>query len=448
MMDMLRRLPFLLKPLLRAVIELIFYAPIWLTLGIYTLPLAALPLWTLLLLVMYCLPQYVLYRGRAIKNGTRILAVVLLGVLPMAIIATIFSGQVHGLAWLAGGAVGIAFAESSFRSLRQGWHNSFSSIIMMLMVLAAIVLQILKVTALHELVHYNWIYFTLGIAACILYLYINNERTIRDQQMIDSASATIRRSVGMNRVYITIIALLVTGIALFRSVQEKLEQWIKQLYQALLAWLFREREAGEMPPAEQPPPPMDSLEHLGEVQEPSKFWLMMEQILKWVAIVLLAAAAIALIYYTITKLIPMLLRLIHRMLNHRALLKQGNEGYEDEIEGIAPQKSKVDRSRNKASKSTSLKQWDKLSSTQKLKALYVHVLKYGLRQGEPITASKTAQENLQLLMKDDATNQLYGELLQGYNDMRYGSAEPHGEQLEKLRNQVEQEQQKNKRSVK
>lgn len=433
---MARQIAFLLKPFLRAVIELIFYAPIWLTIGIYLLPSAQLPLWAALLVIVYCVPQFVFRSGKAIKNGYRILSVAILGILPVALLAALLPAQIDEWAWIACGLVGIAFVESSFRSLLHNWYNSFSTLIMLIMLFAAVGLQILKVITLAKLALFNSIFFALGIVACILFLYIHNERTVRDQQMIDNASTTIRRSVAMNRLYITIIALVVVGIALIRSVQEKLEQWLKQLYQWLLGWLSRE-PAAEQQPVEQPQQPQFDLGELEEASEPSRFWLVLEQILKWLAIAFIVVAVLVAIYYIVTKLIPLLLKLIHRMLNRRALLKQSGEGYTDEIEGIIPQKNKHKRKRVRGLARPSLKQWSKLSSREKVKALYVLALSFGLKQGEPIAASKTAQENLKLLMKDQPTTEIYNELLHSYNEIRYGNVEPDAQHVEGLRHKVE-----------
>jgi len=429
---MIRVIPFLLKPLLRGAIELLFYAPIWLALAIYTLTPNVLIIWGLLLLIVYCIPQYIWYSGKSMRYGVRLLLVLMFGIAPTVLLAGITELSIWAL--LACCFVGIVFAASSFRSLAHSWHNSFSSVIMTVMIIAALAVQFLKVIVLHELVAYNSVFFSLGIAACILYLFIQNERTIRDQQMIDGASATIRRSVAMNRIYITCITLFVAAIAIFRTAQQQIEQWVKQFF----AWLFRERAQGDAPPPEQTPPPQQ--EGMGDMLpqgETAKFWIILEKIIQWTFTALIIAAVFVGIYYFVTKIVPKLIKLLQQILNQRSLLQQTNEGYQDEIEGIVPEKSDSRRQKRQSTKHASLKHWRKLNGIDKLKVLFVHTLADGLRRGEPIKVSNTAKQNLNLLMKDKPSTDVYGDLLRQYDNMRYGKLEPDEGKLQQLREQIE-----------
>src|SRR5690606_188289 len=124
-MTMLKALLSLLKPVLRAAVELLFFAPIWLTLGLYTLDPDSIGLLVALLLVIYCVPQYMFQAGKSMKNGIRLLLILMLGMIPIGAIALFFPDGTGALSMLAGGAIGIAFAASSFHCLSRGWSYSF-----------------------------------------------------------------------------------------------------------------------------------------------------------------------------------------------------------------------------------------------------------------------------------------------------------------------------------
>lgn len=430
-------------PLWQAIVELIFYAPIWLTIGIYSLSDSMLLLWVVLLIVTYWLPYQLLYNKSEVRNAYRISAVLLLGGAPLLILAALTSQDLPLNAWIGCLLVGFAFVTNSFRSLQLGWINSFSSTIMLIFLFLAVVLQVLKVTALHELASYNTLFYSLGILAVLLFLYIHNERMVTDQQMIDASSATIKRSVIMNRIYITIISLLVVGIMLFRDLQRLVERYVGEWITALLAWLLRERAVEEPPPQEQPSGEMPQLGDLGPQGEPSKFWAILELIVKWLAIAALIALAVVVVYYAVRKLMPLMKQMLAHLLRLKGLQGSTATGYTDEIEELVPEKLK-EKKQKKVKPAAKLKGWKGLSAAEKVRALYRSTVDLGRQKGKPIAPYYTAKETIALLKEEgeNANNHAYERLLERYNDTRYGDIEPNEQEIDRLKEQLEQTQKK------
>lgn len=425
-------------PLWQGIVELIYFSPVWLTIGIYSLPHTLLLPWGLILLLSYCIPRVVAYNRSQIRNGYRIATDIVLGVAPLIVIATAGSVQLSILAWIGCSLVGIIVVESSFRALLMRWTYSFTAIMMIILLILAIVLQVLKVIVLHELSAYNTLYYSLGIIAMLLYLFIHNERTIKDQQMIDESSAAIRRSVVMNRWYISILSLIVIGITSAREIQHIIERYIKQLFAAILAWLTQDREV-EPQPVEEPPVQMQPIMDLGPEKEPSKFWLLLESIVKWLAIIAITAIAIFLITYALRKLLPAIRKLMAHLLKLKSLQSSKEIGYTDVIEDIKHERHKEKSLRKKSKLTSPMKRWDRLSAAEKVRALYSYAVEHGLRRGKPLAHYLTAKESIAVLKQDEeaSTSQWYDRLLHSYEEARYGMLEQTDEEAEQLRKQLE-----------
>jgi len=389
-------------------------------------------------LLSYCIPRVIAYNRSQIRNGYRVATDIVLGVAPLIIIAAAGSVQLSILAWIGCSLVGIIVVESSFRALLMRWTYSFSATMMIILLILAIVLQVLKVIALHELSAYNTLYYSLGIIAMLLYLFIHNERTIKDQQMIDESSAAIRRSVVMNRWYISILSLLVIGITSAREIQHMIERYIKQLFAAILAWLTQDREV-EPQPVEEPPVQMQPIMDLGPEKEPSKFWVLLESILKWLAIIAIIVIAIFLITYALRKLLPAIKKLMAHLLKLKSLQLNKETAYTDVIEDIKHERHKEKNQRKKSKLTSPMKRWDRLSAAEKIRALYSYAVDHGWRSGKPLAHYLTAKESIDVLKQDEeaSSSQLYDRLLHSYQEARYGMLEKTDEEAEQLRKQLE-----------
>ena len=85
-----------------------------------------------------------------------------------------------------------------------------------------------------------------------------------------------------------------------------------------------------------------------------------------------------------------------------------------------------------------MKKWGRLSPAEKVRALYRSVIEHGLRSGKPLAQHLTAKESIALLKQEEAvSSQMYDQLLDRYNDVRYGELEPSEAEVEQLRTQVE-----------
>ena len=424
-------------PLWQGIVELIYFSPVWLTIAIYSLPLSLIIPWGLSLLISYMLPRVVAHHRTSIRNVYRIATVLMLGIAPLLLITAVTAVELTLIAWLGCAFVGILVVHSSFRALLMQWTNSFSVILMLILLLSTIALQLLKVIVLHELSDYNTIYYGLGIIAFVLFLYIHNERTIKDQQMIDEGSSTIKRSVMMNRWYISILALLIIGIASAREIQRFIERYAEQLFAAILAWLFTDREA-EQQTAEAPAAPMQPIMEMGPEQEPSKFWLLLETIVKWLAISAIVVGVIFLLIYAVKKLLPAIKKLLAHLLKLKSLQSSADKGYTDIIEDIKHERHKEKQQRKHRRPASPVKKWGRLSPAEKVRALYRSVIEHGLRSGKPLAQHLTAKESIALLKQEEAvSSQMYDQLLDRYNDVRYGELEPSEAEVEQLRTQVE-----------
>jgi len=425
-------------PLWQGIVELIYFSPIWLTIGIYSLPAALLLPWSLLLLLSYMIPRVIAHNRTKIRNGYRIATDLVLGIAPLLLIGATSSVPLSILAWIGCSLIGILVVESSFRALLMRWTYSFSFTMMIFFLFSAIVLQVLKVMVLHELSGYNTLFYSLGIIAMLLYLFIHNERTIKDQQMIDETSTTIRRSVVMNRWYISILALLVIGIASAREIQRIIERYAEQLLATIMGWLLRDREV-EQQPIDEPAAPMQPIMDLGPEKEPSKFWLLLETIVKWLAIAAIIVLIVFVITYAIKKLLPAIKKLLAHLLKLKSLQISNEAGYTDVIEDIKHERHKEKTQRKKRKLASPMKRWDRLSAAEKVRVLYSYAVEHGLRSGKPLADYLTAKESIAVLKKDENADstQAYERLLHSYNEVRYGMIHQREDEVEQLRTDLE-----------
>lgn len=433
----------------QALVELIFFAPLFVTIGVYLFPPVALIGWLSGLIIAYTLPQLLFKEGKQYKNYTRVAYIIVTSVVLIVLVYSTFLTTVSIVSIIAMIIATVFFIHSGIRSFMYSWRGSFTPTHMSIGIIAYIVLQILKVTLLTELTSFNGVFYGLGMCALILLLYITNERMLGEHQIVDATSRTFRMSLRINRVIITIISVILLAIALLRGLQQQIEEWIMNLIKRFFAWLTS-FDSSEVPEEMTTPPPMEEMGEVIPPDEPSMWWIILEKIFKYLAITLLVLAALLILVYGIRMIVKGIKKLIARLFNPYKLASDSNDGYIDEVEQLEPvaKRAKQAKRIKRGNIVLSVKNWSELSSYDKARGLYTHVVKEQIESGFQYDASNTAKQTIeavavqaqpqvdrkttQRIQRNEHNQEDYDQLLDVYNDARYGDKIPNESILQKL----------------
>jgi len=433
--------------LARGVVEFIFYVPVLLTMAIYFLPQRLMAWWLLGLLTSYMLPHLLIGsgNGKKLTNWLRVLFVVTLGALPNIWMYPYIEFQPPLVVFMVCWIVGMFIVDRSIRSLITLWRDSFDHTLMLICLFLFIVLQVLKVFVLQEVGDYELLYNMAGMLAFVLFMYIANERLVQEQHIVERKSATRKMSVRQNRVLITILVVIVVSISLFRQFQQSIEQWLLSVIRAFIAWitsLGKEAEPIEqevaMPPAE-----MDML--VGD-QEQWLIWHYLSIIMKYVAFVGLLCLVLFL-FFKLSKKLSILFKWLFAKLFQRNVISTADEwGYIDEIEELQAESTRSKRvnAAQKVDKRLNDAKWRSMSNEDRIRTLYRLVVTEEVSKGYSYQASATPAEIIQELGKGDYTvnprwlhyKEQLQQLLEQYEQSRYGQLAPTEEILQSLYSQI------------
>jgi|GEM_PF-1670823 len=434
------------RTIVQAVIELIFLAPIYVTIGLYLFSPVAMIGWLIGLVIAYTLPQLLMKEGKQYKNYTRVAFIIINSVILLTFLYSSFPSHLQVVSIIVWLIATVFFIHSGLRNFMYSWRGSFTPTHMTLGIMAYIVLQILKVTLLTEITHHNNLIYGLGMGALILFLYITNERTLGEHQIVDETSRTFRMSLRINRVIITIISVILLAIALLRGIQKQIEEWIMNFIRAIFAWLSS-FESSKVAEEVTPPPPMEEMGEQIPTDEPSMLWMILEKIFKYVAITIIVLGALFIIVYGTKMIVKGIKKLIARLFNPYRLASDLHDGYIDEVEELEPVAKRVKQAKRKLKYSHMNNQsWSKLSNEDKARELYKHVVKEQIESGFHYQASQTAKETIEEVQaqphserksaksihRNDYNKADYDQLIDMYNDARYGEKTPNESHLQKL----------------
>lgn len=436
-----------MRTMLQAVAELIFFAPLFVTIGIYSFPPVVMIGWFIGLIVAYTLPQLLLKEGKQYKNYTRVAFILINCIILIGLLYSSFPSYLKVVSMIVCIIATAFFIHSGIRNFMYSWRGSFTSTHMTIGLIAYIALQILKVLLLTEIAQYNGLFYGCGMIALIIFLYIINERMLGEHQIVDETSRTFRMSVRINRVIITIIAVVLLAIALLRGIQQQIEAWIMKLINQLIAWFSSDKVAEVAEDIAPPPPPVVDGGDLPP-GEPSLFWTYLELIIKYLAMIAIAIAVIFIIGYGARAIFKGIKKLIARLFNPYMLGAEHDDGYIDEVEELQPIAKRAKQAKRLKLKNSRLdaRRWSTLSNQDKARDLYTHVVKVNIAAGYHYQASHTAKQTIEEVQvqpqvqsklvvqetRNDGQNNDYDQLLDVYNAARYGEKAPNESTLQKL----------------
>lgn len=417
-------------------IELAFYSFIWLPLAFYSLTLFGTICWLLLMLLSYSSFSFLLANKKATYFNVIGIALSNTVIISLLLFFQLQSHH-HVVLYILLIILTFMFSISGYRQYGMQFKNSFSIPFMGISFSGHIVLQIIKTVWLKQMVEINFLLYLFGVLSLILIMFITNERMLADQQKLIGQSTAHKQALHMNRMLISIFSVIMVSIIIFRSWQEKIEAWIKQLLNWFIG-LFN-KEPGEKA-IEEELEPISQQFPFGAGEEPTQSWLLqlLEKLLVIIAYIAFGIILIVLMYL-IVKLIGTLVKKILTFLNKDASkLEDENLLYIDEIEEIEKAPKKRRRKRNISSRSKA--HWKTMSILEKCQYLYVLFIRRAEQEGHQYIKHLTVNEQVNYVIDKFSINLSAEEsiwLTRIYNEARYGqfseaSLPVSEEQIEKL----------------
>jgi hypothetical protein len=247
-----------------------------------------------------------------------------------------------------------------------------------------------------------------------------------------SLSRTVR---GSNRIWVTFMLLAIGAIGFFFQIKDALLRLVRGLF-ALLSKLSPDQQQQEPAPvaSSAPPgfPPMDK-------GEPSWIAQLLEKIMIAFAYVLVAALIIWVLYLIITRLLPLTIRALRRLLNRMGSYNKNAEagGYVDEKEVLfewreLPGLWRGGLTKRFSRKSSSEIKWSQLTSNKdRIRFIYRAVMGQAMVDGYLYNKSYTPLETALELAKIQHSAASHS-IVSAYNQARYGEVEPADDEVNQL----------------
>ncbi|RIX53639.1 DUF4129 domain-containing protein [Paenibacillus nanensis] len=422
--------------LVRAYVELVFYLPLALAASHYLLPASQMLWWIITLPIVYGAWAAILRENSRIRVFVRVLLALLLG-FAHSLLTAVLTGTEWDLVPIAAcGLLGALFADRGFIQWRAGWSAAFSSFHMVIGVGAYIAMQPIKLLALKELADYSFVWNIGAVVSILLFFILANERHLNSESVDAHNSPTLKASKRLNRLWIGLLLGLIGFLMIFRQLREWVEETLRSFFQSLFSGIEEE------PPKAPEPEPMPEPQGLPpmEPQKESWFMNMLELVLQVAAYMLVAAAAIAVIYLFVKYVYRGILALIQK-LSSKERLKQEEEGaYTDEVESLVDSKFQWrKRSRREKTRDTG---WDELTSNaERIRYLYKTWLQTERERGyeaKPYLSPRETALEAGASAGERLTNE-QSSFIQLYEEARYGEREPSGEAVSQHRIRLEHE---------
>gem|GEM_PF-1713535 len=274
-------------------------------------------------------------------------------------------------------------------------------------------------------------------------LFMLNRNALDQESLQGGTKPAVARSVlWKNRTLLILFALIVLLVAninllmqAFQAVFRKLGEWIY--------WLLSLGTDGE-PSFETTPQTAPPEMPFGDEGEPSAFWVILEMIAKWIAIVVGSIAAVYLLY-RLCKLAIKGIKALYAWIMNRLMagesLSMHDQDYEDEVEKLADfgelAQQWKDRLRSMFEREPK-DRWDRLANNlDRIRYLYRQALRRIIQEGYRYEPSQTPRELKAGVDRWKGQEMLPEELVRYYEDARYGGKEPSDQQIAAVRKVVE-----------
>lgn len=408
--------------------ELLFFLPVALTAAVYCLSDSAVWPWVISLAPSYWIGSVTAALAKVRRRGFKLLLSAVIGVLLSALVIVSLDERAGVLSLAVCGLISAAFSYKGMSESLKGWTSSFPNSQLLTSVCIYVAVQPMKIFVLKELADYNGILIIGGIASVVLFFFMANERLLNSETADTGKSETSIAFKRYNRLMVVILLGFIAVLAMFRNIQQALERMIKNIVDAVMAWLNRPRD--NEPPQSQPPvQEQQPMLPEAEQQEPAAWVLLLEQIFKIAATVLVIVVVCFALFFLGLKLYRLIKATMAKLMERSAERQGEDTGYTDEVESL------MSFAKLKNELKGSLRKWmpmrkerepgwnDLTNNAERVRYLYMRLLragaKLGYAQSPHLTPRETAAD--MLARKQSA----YGEerttpLIEAYEAVRYG----------------------------
>jgi hypothetical protein len=433
MMELLRRAA---KAGLSSIVEMLIAMPVLLLIHLYVLPEPIYWLWLLSHAVLYAIGCMI----RTLWPNP----VLIMNQLLLAAVSALFSWLWFGVSW-----PGIISLLTGWVALARGGVLAYLPLgralrtnVYLLSVAAYFILSFVSrhaqdMAAIASTV--SWCALcTLGIT-----FYMLNRNALEQESLRGGAKSAVARSVlWKNRMLLILFAVIVLLAANFNLLMQAFQAALRKLGEWIY-WLLSLGTDGE--PAEElgtqmGPPEMG----FGEQGEPAAFWVILETIAKWIAIILGIVAALYLLY-RLCKLAIIGLKALYAWIMERLMagesMSMRDQDYEDEVEKLADFSELAqqwrDRLRSMFEREPS-ERWDRLTNNlERIRYLYRQAIRRIILEGYRYEPSQTPRELKAGVDRWKGQARLPEELVRYYEEARYGGKELSDQQIAAVRKVVE-----------
>jgi cell division protein FtsL len=430
--------------LVQGYVELLFFLPFVLTAAVYTLGDSAVWPWSVSLGIGYWAGSAIIGAKPIKRRIYRLLLSAGLGLFLTVLTFFLVEQTLSPIPVVICSLIGAVFAYRGMASTIRGWFNSFPNSQLLTAVCVYIAVQPLKLFLLKELSSYNVVLICCGIATVILFFFIANERHIGAETADTGKSKTTLDFKRQNRLWIGLLLVVIAIITMFRQIQHAVERFIKQIIDSIMEWMNRprENEVQSEPPSEAPAPALPQ----SETKPPADWVVLLEQILKIAATVLVIVVVCFLLYYLGKKLYRLVQSFISKIWERSADRQGDDANYSDEVESLMSY-TKLKDQLNGSLRRLSLRGKDKepgwqdlKSNAERIRYLYKKLLSGGMKTGYTVIPSLTPRETAADMAKKKQTviaSEHVAPLIDVYEAVRYGDKSPSDETVAELKRKLD-----------
>ncbi|MDQ0111326.1 DUF4129 domain-containing protein [Paenibacillus harenae] len=433
-----------LASLFKGFVELLFFLPLVLTAAVYTLSDETVWPWIASVGLCYWAGSAIV-TARTIKRRVfRLLLAACIGTLLTMLSLVLFENKLSPLPIVICSFIGTVYAYRGMASIMRGWLISFSNSQLLIAVCVYVAVQPLKLFLLKELSAYNGLLIGCGIVSVILFFFIANERHLGAETADTGRSKTTLAFKRQNRLWIAILLVLIAVLAMFRQIQHAVERFFRQIIDTIMAWMNRprENEIQTEPTSEAPPPVLPQTES----KPPADWVVILEQILKIAATILVIAVVCVLLYFLGKKLFRLVQSFISKIMERSAERQSDDADYTDEVESLMSYTKLKDQLNGSLQrlrprgKDRELGWNDMLSNAERIRYLYSRLLHGGMRLGYSVVPSLTPRETAADMTKKKqnviASEQMTS-LIEAYEAVRYGDKSPSDDTVADLKRKLD-----------
>jgi len=428
----------------QGIIELLFYLPVFITIAVYLLPEGALWPWIATIPICYWVGSLFVGKYTSLRYGWKLLLSIAIGALHSALIITVWASETTMITLVVCGLVAAFAAMRGMSAELRGWTNSFPNTQMLIGVILFVAAQPLKLIVFKRLTEYNGILIFCGIAAVILFFFFVNERHLNSETVDSGKTSANLAFKRQNRLFIIIIVAIISILALFRQIQKMIESFFHSIIERIMNWFNQSREqtSVEEPPIDASPPEMPM-----EESKPASDWMvLLEQIAKFIAVVLVIIIICILLYFVIRKVTKWVRLLAAKLQERGADSRVGEVGFTDEVESLMTLTNLREQMGNKLKKllpkrRSFAQEWNELrTNTEKIRYLYARLLRSSSEQGYEIKEHMTPRETSEELnnwQNGKMNFEIMPQFIEAYEEARYGDKQPDDKQINAFKNQFE-----------